>query len=170
MNPWLMILPLMNANFLGTSLWCFPCRHLLVQNQQWKHQHIVWNLFKVKYKDIRTTSLTSFWCFYCWLWTYFTHCFTDISHIVDFEQVYSGWVSERFDCLNKLHKFEDPHLLFHVYIETISNQTFRVTIRILLENLFRASNGEIWKKCFDLEKRFDLKRRHFDSLFISVFH
>ena len=24
-------------------------------------------------KDTRTTSMTSFWCLYCWLWTDFTH-------------------------------------------------------------------------------------------------
>ena len=30
------------------------------------------------------TSLTSFWCFYCKLWTYFTHFSND--SIVDFEQ------------------------------------------------------------------------------------
>ena len=41
----------------------------------------MWNLFKVNSKrhqndfnneDTRTTSITSFQCLYCWLWTYFT--------------------------------------------------------------------------------------------------
>ena len=39
-----------------------PSQHLLDQSQQWKHKTNVWNLFKVNYKDTRTTS--SFWCFY----------------------------------------------------------------------------------------------------------
>ena len=42
-----------------------PSRLLLVQNQQWKHQNNVWNLFKVTNKDSRTPSFKSFWCFYC---------------------------------------------------------------------------------------------------------
>ena len=40
-------------------------RYLLVQNQQWKYQKNVWNLFKVNSKDTRTMSLASFWCIYC---------------------------------------------------------------------------------------------------------
>ena len=43
-------------------------------NQQWKHQDNGWNLFKVNNKDTRTTSTTSLWCLYYWLWK--------ISHIV----------------------------------------------------------------------------------------
>ena len=37
-------------------------RHLLDQIQQLKYQNNVWNLFKVNNKDIRMTSITSFWC------------------------------------------------------------------------------------------------------------
>ena len=33
-----------------------PSQHLLVQNQQWKHQKNIWNLFKVNNKDTGTTS------------------------------------------------------------------------------------------------------------------
>ena len=32
-------------------------------------------MFKVNDKDIRTMSVTLFWCFYCWLGTYFTPFF-----------------------------------------------------------------------------------------------
>ena len=42
-------------------------------------------MFKVNSKDTRTTSLTWLWCFYCQLWTYFTH-FSSVS-VVNFEQV-----------------------------------------------------------------------------------
>ena len=47
-------------------------------------------MFKVNNKDTRTTSMTSFWCFYCELWTYSTPC-SSVS-IVNFEQVNAGWV------------------------------------------------------------------------------
>ena len=33
-----------------------PCRHLLVQSQQWKHQNNVWNMFKINNKDTWMTS------------------------------------------------------------------------------------------------------------------
>ena len=46
-------------------------------------------MFKVNNKNTRTRSLTSFWCCYCWLLTYFTPFFS-IS-IVDSEQVNFSW-------------------------------------------------------------------------------
>ena len=49
-----------------------------------REQHL-WNRFKFNNNDTRTTSVTSFWCRYCWLWTNFTHC-SDV-FIVDFELV-----------------------------------------------------------------------------------
>ena len=51
---------------------------------------IMWNLFNVTKKDTRMTSLMSFWCLYCKLWTDFIHC-SGVS-IVDFEQVNTRWV------------------------------------------------------------------------------
>ena len=36
-------------------------------------QNNVWNLLKVNNRDIRTTSVKSFWCLYCKLWTDFTY-------------------------------------------------------------------------------------------------
>ena len=82
-----------------------PSRHLLIQSQQRKHQNNVWNLFNVNNKDIRTTSLTSFWCLYWYL--------EEISHncsgvfIVDTEQVMSarirkwGYIGRRIFCAVK---------------------------------------------------------------------
>ena len=35
--------------------------------------------------DTKMMSMTSFWCFCCWIWTDFTHC-SDVS-IDDFEHV-----------------------------------------------------------------------------------
>ena len=48
----------------------------------------VWNMFKV-YNKNRTTSSTSFWWFYCKLWTYFTP-FSSV-FIVEFDQVHVTW-------------------------------------------------------------------------------
>ena len=42
-----------------------PTQHLLVQSQQKNHSGKMWNTFKVNNKNIRTTSLALFWCFYC---------------------------------------------------------------------------------------------------------
>ena len=62
------------------------CSRHFFQSQQWKHQNNEWNVFKVNNKDTRTTSLTSFWCLYCWLWTNITHCL-GISIIVNADWV-----------------------------------------------------------------------------------
>ena len=53
------------------------------------------NLFRVSNKNTRVTSVASFWCFYCELWTYFTPLFSSDS-IVDFEQVNVGWFVTHF--------------------------------------------------------------------------
>ena len=43
------------------SIFCqLPNWYLIAQNQQWKHQDNLWNLFKVSNEDTRTTSLTGF--------------------------------------------------------------------------------------------------------------
>ena len=46
-------------------------------------------MFKDYNKDTRTISMTSFWCLYCWLWTYFTS-FSSVS-IIDLERVNVCW-------------------------------------------------------------------------------
>ena len=51
-------------------------------------------MFKVNNKDVRRTPVTSFWCLYCELRTYFTH-FSSVS-IVNFEQVNGDWDSPIF--------------------------------------------------------------------------
>ena len=47
-------------------------------------------MFEVNNKETKTTSMTSFSCLYCWLWTYFTSC-SSVS-AVDLEQVSTGGV------------------------------------------------------------------------------
>ena len=48
--------------------------------QRWNK---VWNKFKVNNRDTRITWMTSFWCLYCYLWTYLTPVFS--VSIVDVE-------------------------------------------------------------------------------------
>ena len=44
--------------------------HLLAQGQQGKHQKNVWKLFKVNYRDTKTTLWTLLvWYFHRWFWT-----------------------------------------------------------------------------------------------------
>ena len=71
----------------------------------------MWNMFKVNNKDIRTTLLASFWCLYCYLWTYFTPC-SSVS-FVDFEQINADWecsyekchLSKKLDVIDKINFF-----------------------------------------------------------------
>ena len=77
------------TTFRNTKKCLLLSQHLLVQSQQWKRHNNMWNLFKVNNKDIRTTSLTSFWRLYSDLWTDFTYC-SGVSFI-DFEQVKVGY-------------------------------------------------------------------------------
>ena len=49
----------------------------------------MYHIFKVNNKETRTTSMTSFWCIYCELWTYFTP-FSSV-FTVDVEQVNVYW-------------------------------------------------------------------------------
>ena len=61
----------------------------------------MWNQFKVKTRDTRTTP-TSFWCLYCQLWTDFTH-YSGVS-ILDFNHVNVCWVRSRnFGMLDHKH-------------------------------------------------------------------
>ena len=65
-------------------------QYLLVQSQLWKHQNNVWDLSRVNNEDTIMTSLKSFLCFDCWLWTDSTHYSS--ASIVDFEQVNTGLI------------------------------------------------------------------------------
>ena len=51
----------------------------------------VQKMFKVHNKDTRTRPMTSFWCLFCWLWTYFTPCssISIVEHVIGD----SGWVN-----------------------------------------------------------------------------
>ena len=69
----------------------FPLRrspHLVVQNQAWKHQDNLWNLFKVD-KETKVTSVASCWCLYSELWTDFIY-FSGAS-ITDFDKANADW-------------------------------------------------------------------------------
>ena len=49
----------------------------------------MWNIFIANNRDTRPMPMTSFWCLYCELWTYFTT--SSSVFIVKFEQVNAGW-------------------------------------------------------------------------------
>lgn len=65
--------------------------HLFVQSELWKHQNNTWNLLKTNNKDIRTISMTSFFCYYCQLCADFIYC-SDVS-IASFKQRDAGLVN-----------------------------------------------------------------------------
>ena len=77
-------LPFEELSMKDNLLKVFPSRYIIVQSQQRKYENNVWNLSKIDNENTRLTSVTSFWCFYCQLWTYFTYC-PDV-YIVNFEQ------------------------------------------------------------------------------------
>ena len=63
-------------------------------------------MFKINNKDIKTKSMTLFWCLYCKLWTYFTPS-TSVS-IFDIEQIDVFWPR----CIDK-HSGQKPLFLLH---------------------------------------------------------
>ena len=77
-------------------------------------------MFKVYNKNTRTTSLTSFWCFYYELWTYFTP-FSSVP-IVNFEQVNVSWVTATLDMVYAASKVRINDYLIMVSV-VISSAT-----------------------------------------------
>ena len=61
-----------------------------VQGWQWKLWSAVWHVFWLHNKDTRATPMSSFWYLYCQCWACFAFCST--VSVVDFKQVYAGWV------------------------------------------------------------------------------
>ena len=86
-------------------------------------EHMVWNMFKVNNKDIKTTPMASFWCLYCKLWTYFTPC-SSVS-MVNFEHVNAGRVNET-----------DWIIAISINKETINN--YFVVINTILLRVFEG--------------------------------
>ena len=54
---------------------------------------------QINNKDTRTTSITSFWCLYCKLWTYFTPC--SCVSIVNFAHVIAGRDIKHMEILDR---------------------------------------------------------------------
>ena len=66
------------SNFWVSTYFYFsdcPSQQWLVQSRQWEHQISLWNQLKVNNKEIKTTSLTTFWYLFYHLRTDFKHCF-----------------------------------------------------------------------------------------------
>ena len=84
------LLSLISSLPIATECKNISSRYLLVQSQQSKQQNNVCNMFKVNKKDTRGTSTTPFWCLYCQLRTYFTHC-SGVS-VLEFKQIMANYV------------------------------------------------------------------------------
>ena len=54
-----------------------------------RHQNKVWNIFRVKNEDTRMNPMTSSWCLYYQLWTYFTPCSS--ASVPNLEHVFICW-------------------------------------------------------------------------------
>ena len=67
------------------------------------------------------TPMTSFWCYYCWLWTYIIP-FSIVS-IVDFERVNISWVTDQRRLFMKSSTFESGLSDFHKFTTTILKKT-----------------------------------------------
>ena len=103
-----------------------PSWDLLVQIQQWKHQSTMWNLFKANNKVIRMTSLTSFRCFYSWLWTLFLSLF---------------WC---FHCWLWTSKYRPRH--FHAFFSKYQNSGNWIMVSIYIR-WFRTSSNCNYLDC-----------------------
>ena len=88
------------VNSKNTRKKCKICSKLTLKTPEWSHQNgqthsskssvvsrrIVWVWLNI--------LMESFWCLYCWLWTYFTPC--SVVSLVNFEQVNAGWDDSSF--------------------------------------------------------------------------
>ena len=64
---------------------------------------MVRNMFKVNNQDTGMTALASFWCVYCYCWTYLTTC--SIVFIAKFEDVITGWIREKKPDSEQMRRF-----------------------------------------------------------------
>ena len=123
---------------------------------------------KVTNKNTRTISVTSFWCLYCYLWTYFTPSL--IVSIVDFEQVnvfyktatQTRWQNWRYQkrLISKEIFFSTPfrsyQKIFQVfsllYICRIQREPFRGVLRKRyyenMQQIYRRTPIPKWKQLY----------------------
>ena len=109
----------------------------------------MWNKFKVNNKNTKTTSLTSFWYFYCQLWTYFT-AFFSIS-LVEFEHVNVSLVVSTAKDSNKNSNKNDYLTELQKYWEVSCDSLVQSSYEIMLDKWF------IFVDCSRYEKRRVLK-------------
>ena len=102
----------------------------------------------------RTTSLTSFWCFYSKIWTDFTHC--SCVYIVDFEQINAGKVKSLFKVNNKEFKTISMNMITVPYC-WIWSKYFLVRYWILV----RCRKWKVCKAVINLISSFIAKTKFF---------
>ena len=90
------------------------------------------NMFKVSNKNTRGTSLTS-WCFYYYLWKYFTPLST--ASFIDFEQIKVSWA---FSCLSYNISSQE-----HFFNRTIISPVSKICSKLATQKIyfnFKAGN------------------------------
>ena len=128
-------------------------------------------MFKINNKDIKTKSMTLFWCLYCKLWTYCTP-FTSVS-IFDIEQIdifwsrsidkYFGQKPQKF-LLHPPPEFWNPYF-FPVFFSFFFQKKFVIAINNVIIFIYvfieyKVLGGRRWFFVKKLEKR-ELKIKHF---------
>ena len=96
--------------------------------------------WKINNKDIRTTSLTSFWCLYWKLWTIFIHCYGVAIYF--FEQVDAGWDDCRISLTDKVTICSAILILQDVFLTEHENVIYLWSLVYLP---FPAGEKNFWK-------------------------
>ena len=115
----------------------------------------VWHMFRVNNKNIRTTSLTSFWCVYCRLWTYFIpFCTYFTPSIVDLEQVnVSRGYSPKY-CYIKTQTYNYLEQSTHrAFTFKVNNRNTRAMCEICSKMKIKKPERRYW--------------HHFDAFFVN---
>ena len=106
-------------------------------------------MFKVNNKDTRTTSLTSFWCLYCLLWTYFTpFCSASIvDHLLFFHP-------SRYVIVRSINENVFVYWMSSKRVNNYSKSIMKkMSVHRLAERLNRWFGGGIWQIGHILEIR-----------------
>ena len=123
----------------------------------------MYNMFKVNNKNARTTSMTSFWCFHCLLWTYIT--LFSIFLLLILKKKILGWKDEILT-IRTITYSKSTHILiinnkFCRFKKGILRNFTKFAGRHLCLSLFLILKKRLWRKCFPVN--------FFESLRTSFF-